>query len=64
MVMLLIIRNYLKLPFLTICYSAIFSKFAQDKPKIQQQELYDNLIDEKCVARPELTCFLRRITSR
>ena len=53
MVMLLIIRNYLKLTFLTICYSAIFSlSFAQDKPKIQQQELYDNLIDEKCVARP------------
>ena len=51
--MLLIIRNYLKLPFLTICYSVIFSlSFAQDKPKIQQQELYDNLIDEKCVARP------------
>ena len=25
-----------------------------DKPKIQQQELYDNLIDEKCVARPRV----------
>ena len=53
--MLKIIRSYLKLLFLTICYGTIFSQsFAQDKPKIQQQELYDNLIDEKCVARPRV----------
>ena len=34
--------------------SFISIPLAQDKLKIQEQELYDNLIDEKCVARPRV----------
>ena len=55
MVMLKSRRNYLKILLLTVCYILIFFQcYAQEKPKIQQQDLYDNLIDEKCVARPRV----------
>ena len=55
MVTLKIYRNHLKFICLTFCLLSIFSQSnGQEKPKVQQQELYDNLIEEKCVARPRV----------
>ncbi len=47
--------NWIRLLMVSLCkYSFISICLAQEKPKVQEQELYDNLMDEKCVARPRV----------